>query len=161
MLLRKKLADSFLYKYQIIMVYLNNGEIPSGMHHFAAIRPEIYECIDEINENMVSIVGHSFISSLRKAVFGQFIYLKKYNDGYVFQHVDSGQFYQVLGLTSPIDDLCPEFSIVETALIPYEGTWVCDGLLIAKDASIGPNMSKELRDGYKKAKLDGSLVKIA
>ena len=160
MLLDTAHADDFLYKYQLLMVYLNDGEIPNGKEGFAAIRPEIYECLDELEESMLEFVGSEFLSNLREAAFGEFVYLKKYKEGYVFKHIETGCYYQTLTLTTPLDEMLDEFIVVNTAIVPFRGSFVCDGLITSSNVALGKGLMKEVREGYHQAKKDGSLRRI-
>lgn len=160
MLLDTELADDFLYRYKMLMVYLNNGEIPEGMEGFAAIRSEIYDCLDVLNEDMSEVVGSDFLSGLRGAAYGDFIYLKKYKDGYVFKHIESGVYYQTVALTTPLEEMMEEFIVVNTAIIPFNGLFVCDGLITSGNVALGKGLMKEVREGYQQAKKAGSLRKI-
>ncbi|WMO08276.1 hypothetical protein NI377_09665 [Vibrio parahaemolyticus] len=65
------------------------------------------------------------------------------------------------GLTSAIEELCPEYSPVETAILPFSDELVCDGLLVPLNATFGSSVRKEFRDGYWAAKKSGTLIKIA
>jgi len=147
-LIDTKLAHEFLYNYQMIMTYLNHGEIPDGKDGFAALRTEIYICLDEIDEAMADVVGAEFISNLKNAVYGDFIYLEKNKNGYVFKHIDSGVFYQALALTTPLEDMIKEFVVIQTALIPFHEYLVCDGLVIATNITLGKTIVKDIREEY-------------
>ena len=52
-----------------------------------------------------------------------------------------------------------DFSIIETALVPYKGLIVCDGLIVNKNILLGKNMTKNCRDGYFQAKRSGDLIR--
>ena len=160
MLIERNIADDFLYKYQAVMMYLNGGLLPDGALEFAVIRPEIYNCLDEINDAMSGVVGGDFVNNLRRAVYGKFIYLKNYKDGYAFMHIETGAFYMAFALTTRIEELSKEFAVVNTALIPFNGILVCDGLLATYDVTLGKNYIKEIRDAYWKAKRSGSLIRF-
>ena len=109
MLIQRSIADDLLYKYQAVMMYLNGGLLPNGALEFAAIRPEIYNCLDEINDAMSGVVGGDFVNNLRRAVYGKFIYLKNYKDGYAFMHIETGAFYMAFALTTRIEELSKEY----------------------------------------------------
>lgn len=160
MLLDTDLANDFLYKYQMLMVYLNDGEIPSGMEGFASIRPEIYDCLDELNESMSQIVGADFIHNLRGAIYGEFVYLKKYKGCYAFKHIESEKYYQAFALTTPLEEILREFVVIKTALVPFSGYLVCDGLLVSGNVALGKGLIAEVKKGYHQAKKAGLLGKI-
>ena len=90
MLIHKEIADTFLEKYKNVMTHLNGGVLPSGIEEYAALRPKIYERIEDIDKNCRELVGEQFIESLRLAVCSSFVYLKKYQNGYVLQDTESG-----------------------------------------------------------------------
>lgn len=158
MLIHKELADTFLEKYKDVMAHLNGGVLPSGIEEYAALRPEIYKRIEDIDEDCRKLVGKQFIESLRSAKCSTFVYLKKYRNGYVLQDTESGVYYQVVALTTPIEEILPEFCYIETAIVPFENYLICDGLVFFKNVLIGKNMAKEIRDGYWEAKRTGELI---
>ena len=62
------------------MAHLNGGILPSGIEEYAALRPEIYKRIEDIDKNCRELVGKQFIESLRSATCSTFVYLKKYRN---------------------------------------------------------------------------------
>ena len=140
------------------MTYLNGGALPSGIEEYVALRSEIYERIEDVAKNCRKLVGKQFIESLRSARCRNFVYLKKYRNGYVLQDTESGIYYQIVALTTLLEELLPEFCYIETAIVPFENYLICDGLVLSKNVLIGRNMAKEVRDGYWKAKRTGVLV---
>jgi len=158
MLIRKEQADTFLEKYKSIMIHLNGRAIPSGIEEYVALRSEIYERIEDIDKNCKELVGEQFIESLRSAICTNFVYLKKYRNGYALQDTESGIYYQVAALTTPLEEFLPEFCYIETAIVPFENYLICDGLVLSGNVLIGKNMAKEIRDGYWEAKRTGELI---
>ncbi|MCP5275703.1 MAG: hypothetical protein H6936_12815 [Burkholderiales bacterium] len=158
MLICKEQADTFLEKYKSIMTYLNGKTVPSGIEKYVALRTKIYECIEDIDKNCNELVGKQFIESLRSAICTNFVYLKKYRNGYVLQDTESGIYYQVAALTTPLEEFLPEFCYIETAIVPFENYLICDGLVVSRNVLIGKNMVKEIRDGYWEAKRTGELI---
>lgn len=161
MLVHQELADTFLEKYKNVMANLNGGVLPSEIEEYVALRPEIYRRIEDIDKNCRELVGKHFIESLRSAACSTFVYLKKYRNGYVLLDTESGIYYQVVALTTPLEELLPEFCYIETAIVPFEKYLICDGLIFFKNVLIGKNMTKEVRDGYWEAKRAGKLIKSA
>ncbi|MDT9702484.1 hypothetical protein, partial [Streptomyces sp. P17] len=78
MLIESELAEKFLFEYQLVMTYINNGKIPEGLADFVALRDELYNCISEVKANMYLAVSRELLESLDNAIYGRFIYLKKY-----------------------------------------------------------------------------------
>jgi hypothetical protein len=75
-------------------------------------------------------------------------------------HIETGAFYMAFALTTRIEELSKEFAVVNTALIPFNGILVCDGLLTTYNVTLGKNYIKEIRDAYWKAKRSGSLIRF-
>ena len=145
MLIDKKLADVFLSHYKAVMAFLNGGAEPDGIKAYASLRPLVFENIDAIEEGITGIVGQDFVSSIKSGIFGKFVYFKKYQKGYILQNIDTGKYYQVAALTTPLEKLAGEYSVIDTAIIPYANRLVCDGLVLSHGVSIGKNMAKEIR----------------
>lgn len=157
MLVEKELADRFLAAYKELMQALNQGVEPENMEQYAKLREAIYFYRNnhpEVYEN--ALVPH-WLDTIKKAVFGDFIYLKKYQKGYVLQEMTTGVFYQVKGLTTNLEDSLPEFMIVRTAILPFEGEWLCDGLLIHK-VPLSKEDARAARDAYAEAKKQKQVV---
>ena len=157
MLTNSRIANAFLASYKAILAEVNDGERPQDTDEYV-------ECRDLLYSDLVSIaecksISDDFKDALGKAIYGQFIYLKKYKNWYAFKHLDTNRYFAALGLTSPIEEMVEEFSLIETALVPYQGIIVCDGLIVNKNVLLGPNMMKECRDGYHQARKSGNLIR--
>jgi hypothetical protein len=157
MLVKDETAQRFLAAYKELIKALNQGVEPTSMEQYAKLRDQIYDYRDNHPQVYDNAVSPDWLAIIKQTVFGDFIYLKKYQKGYVFQDVNTGTFYQVLGLTTPLEETLSEYMIVKTALVPFEGQWLCDGLLYHK-ALIGKNMAKELRDAYAEAKKQKQVI---
>lgn len=157
MLVSTEVSQRFLAAYKELMQALNQGVEPDSMEKYAQLREQIYFYRDNHPQVYENALVPEWLAVIKQAVFGDFIYLKKYQKGYVFQHVNTGAFYQVQGLTTPLEESLPDYIVVKTALIPFEGYWLCDGLLNHK-ALIGKNMAKELRDAYAEAKKQKQVI---
>jgi hypothetical protein len=69
--------------------------------------------------------------------------------------------YAVLGLTTDLPEMIPASRLpasVSTVLLPYEGVIVCDGLLTAPNAGVGPEMRRKLGQEYKAIEKAGGLI---
>lgn len=157
MLVAPDLAARFLAAYKELMQALNQGVEPDTLEKYAQLRAQIYDYRDNQPQVYDNALVPEWLNTINNAVFGDFIYLKKYQKGYVFQEMKTGIFYQVKALTTPLEDSLPDYIVVKTALIPFEGHWLCDGLLNHK-ALIGKNMAKELRDAYAQAKKQKQVI---
>jgi|TARA_B110000263_G_C15237271_1_gene477626 hypothetical protein len=156
MLVDESVASEFLSVYKQLFWFLNASQEPENIEQYVKLRPSIYQERDK--QKFKDVVGSEFITSLENAVFGKFVFLKKYQKGYVFHNIENEFYYQVYGLNSLIEDLVEEYSIIETAIIPFKNVLVCDGLIVEQGMTLGKNMAREIREGYWLAKRSGGLV---
>ncbi len=157
MLVDSTMASEFLASYKAVLAEVNGGKIPENTAEFVECRKRLYsESVS--TEDFISI-AKEFKDTLRRAIFGQFIFLKKYKNWYAFQHTATNQYFAAWGLTSPIEAMVEDFSIIETALVPYRGLIVCDGLIVNKNMLLGKNMTKDCHVGYIEAKKAGGLIR--
>ncbi|MBL7215559.1 MAG: hypothetical protein ISS71_07755 [Phycisphaerae bacterium] len=157
MLVSSAIANDFLASYKAVLTEVNGGKLPKGVDEYAKCRDLLYS--DSMLITECTGISNDFKEALSKSVYGQFIYLKKYKNWYAFQHVETTQYFAALGLTSPIEEMVEDFSIIETALIPYRGLIVCDGLIVNENILLGKNMIKNCRDGYFQSKRSGDLIR--
>ena len=61
-------------------------------------------------------------------------------------------------LSTPLNEMLPEYSIVETCLLSFNGMIVCDGLLRGSGIILGNKMAKSMRLAYWDAKRSGELI---
>ena len=156
MLVNSTIANEFLTSYKAVLAEVNDGQSPQGIEEFAKCRKSLYSNAVSIAE--YTSIAEDFKNALSKSIYGRFIFLKKYKSWYAFQYMETGQYFAALGLTSPIETMVEDFSIIETALVPFRGLIVCDGLIITENILLGKNMIKNCRDGYFQAKRTGDLV---
>ena len=161
MLIPKSDSDSFLENYKLVMALINDGQYPEDMNEYGELREELFDRIYEIEKDLSNALGIEFIETIKQGLFGKYVYLKKYQKGYVLKNIDNGKFYQVLALTTPLEDLVPEYSIINTAILSYKGNLICDGLVIHQGVVLGKNMSKEIRDEFWQEKRAGNLIENA
>ena len=157
MLVNSTIANELLASYKAVLAEVNGGKTPRGIDEFAKCRKKLYS--DSISIAEFTSIAEDFKNALSKSIYGQFIFLKKYKSWYAFQHMDTIQYFAALGLTSPIETMVEDFSIIETALVPYKGLIVCDGLIVNNNMFLGKNMIKNCRDGYFQAKRSGDLIR--
>ena len=161
MLIQKSYSDSFLENYKLAMALINNGQYPEDMNEYGELREELFDRIHEIESELSNALEMEFVKTIKQGLFGKYIYLKKYQKGYVLKNLGNGNFYQVLALTTPLEALVPEYSIIDTAILNYKGHLICDGLVIHQGVVLGKNMSKEVRDEFWKEKRSGNLIENA
>jgi len=157
MLVNSTIANEFLASYKAVLAEVNGSKIPQDIDEFAECRKLLYSNSVPLAE--YKSVAEDFKNALSKSIYGRFIFLKKYKSWYAFQYIKTGQYFAALGLTSPIETMVEDFSIVETALVPYRGLIVCDGLIVNENILLGKNMMKNCRDGYFQAKRSGDLIR--
>lgn len=93
MLIGDHLAEIFLGKYKEIMAYLNDGQYPDSIEEYISLRSCIYENIHQIKDDMSEAIGQDFCRSIESGVLGEFAFLKRYKQGYILQHIETGIFY--------------------------------------------------------------------
>ena len=158
MLVKTEIANEFPQKYKHLMRLLNNDAEPKNINKYAILREQIYKDIERIEKSFSEIIGVDFISSLRLGDFGRFAYLQKYKAGYAMCSLQNKKYYLVLALTTPLEEFVNNYSIITTAIIPYKGFILCDGIIVSQNITIGKNMSKDLRDEYWLAKKNSELT---
>ncbi|WP_252177042.1 hypothetical protein [Endozoicomonas sp. 4G] len=158
MLVQKSCSDSFIENYKLAMALINNGQYPEDVNEYGGLREELFDRIYEIEKELSDALGVDFVETIKQGLFGKYVYLKKYQKGYVLKNIDNGKFYQVLALTTPIEDLVPEYSIIKTAILSYKENLICDGLVIHQGVFLGKNMSKEIRNEFWQEKRAGNLI---
>ncbi len=156
MLVDSTIANEFLAPYKAVLTEANGNEIPRDRNHYVECRELLFANLAAIAE--FTSISEDFKNALSRSVHGKFIFLKKYKSWYAFQHMETDQYFAALGLTSPIEEMVTNFSVIETALIPFRGQIVCDGLIINKKILLGKNMTNNCRDGYNQAKISGDLI---
>ena len=161
MLIQKSHSDSFLQNYKLAMALINNGQYPEDINEYGELREELFDRIDEIETELSNALGVEFVESIKQGSFGKYVYLKKYQKGYVLKNLGNGKFYQVLALTTPLEALVPEYRIIDTAILSYKGYLICDGLVNHQGVVLGKNMSKEVRDEYWQEKRSGYSIENA
>ena len=157
MLVAPDLAARFLAAYKELMQALNQGVEPESMEQYAKLREAIYFYRNHHPQVYENALVPEWLNTINNAVFGDFIYLKKYQKGYVFQEMQTGIFYQIKGLTTNLEDSLPDFMIVKTALLPFENEWLCDGLLIHK-TELNKEDARTARDAYAQAKKQKQVI---
>lgn len=118
---------------------------------------------DFVRENPAGLPDEELeiVSSWQHVVFGDFYifrYLKKYT---VF--LSSGEptiAYGVLALTDPIERFVGPYLpvLVQTALLPFKGQIICDGLLAPYHIAFGPGIRSSLNESFKEAKEQRGIV---
>jgi hypothetical protein len=135
-------ARSFLEQYKRLLSEIAGKQLDSNAEYVEA-REALYA--DGLNKTYVmdSQYETSFIDAVRNAEYGMFIYAKKYKQGYALKSTSNVWFF-VQALTTPLDDMLPDWIVVVTAVLPYRDYHICDGLIVDKHVFIGKNMKQDM-----------------
>jgi len=140
-------AKTFLEQYKRLLGDIAAKPIKSAEDYDDA-RKELYR--NGLNTHYVfnSLYEESFVDAIRKAIYGVFIYAKKYKEGYALKSMDNA-WHCVTALNTPLEKMIPEWVVIETAVLPYAGSLICDGLVVDRHTYIGPNMIKSMTQELK------------
>jgi hypothetical protein len=145
-------ANAFLDQYKRLLCTIAAKSLKS-INDYNEARKALYK--DGFNKSIVfdSPYEESFINAVKRATYGMFIFAKKYRNGYALKGLDNN-WCCVHALTTPLEELIPEWCVIDTAVLPYCGFLVCDGLISDRRISIGRNMiasmTQELKTERKK-----------
>lgn len=158
MLLDESEALAFLQLYKGLIAQFH-GEDPGDRDEWLEARNGMIQAISDGGDETLAVIADKEIRlAVKNAISGQFCFLKRYKDHCAFLHLDTNRFYAVRSLTTPVEQLADEFSVVQAVLLPFRGKIVCDGLMGAAGVYLGSNYTKEIRDSYWSAKREGSLI---
>ena len=65
----------------------------------------------------------------------------------------------VKGITTPLEEIIEEFSLIKTAILPFRSQIICDGLFEQHNILIGPNIMKELKEEIKEKRKNNEIIK--
>ncbi len=141
-LLEPSLAAQFLDQYKRLLSDVA-GRPLDGVSDFAEARDALYK--DGLNATypMGKSYDASFTEAVRGATNGTFVYAKRYKQGYALKD-ENNCWHCVMALTTPLEELVPEWVLIDTVVLPYCGFVVCDGLVINQNVFIGRNMINEM-----------------
>lgn len=104
------------------------------------------------NKHLLDKAAVEFVKNVSKGVFSNFVALEQKTQHAVFLDMETDRFYNVIGLTDPIDKLLPNMPVqATTAIFNFKGKIICDGLFINEGPPEGNNIVKELMAGYREA----------
>jgi len=170
-------ARRFLTLYMRLQLFAGQrcGVIPAKMSFDDFIEeslPVKIACRDKIYEpeplfdhfllaydDTLSIEDYNTVADWRRFLRGTFIILRHLKQHTVFiASASPPSAYGVLSLTTDLEDLLPKPRLpisVQTVLLPFEGTIVCDGMLNIHNMVIGLNMRRNLNEEYQEMKSTG------
>lgn len=135
-------AMAFLAQYKRLLGAITDKP-PKSLNDYHLARNFLY--VDGLNKRYAfdSSFDEIFVLAVRNAIYGMFIYAKKYKQGYAFKSPDDA-WLCVKALTTPLNEMIPDWVVIDTAILPYHGFFVCDGLVVKREIYIGPNMIKSM-----------------
>ena len=84
-----------------------------------------------------------FVEAVRGASYGTFVYAKRYRQGYALKDRQR-DWHCVTALTTPLEELVPDWVLIDTAVLPFHGVSLCDGLVVGRNVFIGKTMIHEM-----------------
>jgi hypothetical protein len=141
-LLKPSKAKSFLEQYKRLLSEITGRQL-DGTADYVEARETLYEKGLNKTHRMDPEYDSLFIEAVRHAQYGMFVYGKKYKLGYAFKSKDN-LWYCVQALTTPLEDILPDWIVVVTAILPFRDNYVCDGLIVDKQVSIDKNMIHDM-----------------
>lgn len=123
-----------------------------------AWRLECFLLEDYLKEAGKDVAHRDLLESWRAAVFGKFTVVKQLRAGAIFQGED-GKHYQVLGPSNSVESALPGMPLlVDTALLPFRGRIVYDGVMRTWPVVFGRGMRKRVNDEYQRARRQGLVL---
>ena len=146
-LLDSSLARAFLGQYKRLL-----GDVAAkpmkSINDYNEARNVLYQ--DGLNKVYLfdSSYEESLVLAVRRAIHGMFIHAKKCKEGYALKASDNA-WLCVKALTTPLEEIIPDWVVIDTAVLPYGGFLICDGLVVNRHTYIGPNMIKSMTQELK------------
>jgi len=146
-LLEPARANAFLAQYKRLLCTIADKPLKI-INEYSEARKALYS--EGFNKSFVfdSSYEESFVNAVRNATHGMFVYAKKYRSSYALKASDDTWFC-VKALTTPLEEMIPEWCVIDTAVLPYCGLIICDGLIVDRHISIGPNMIASMTQDLK------------
>jgi hypothetical protein len=146
-LLKTTSANAFLDQYKRLLCAIAAKPLKI-INDYSEARKALYK--DGFNKSFAfdSSYEESFVNAVKNATYDMFVYAKKYRSGYALKASD-GTWFCVKALTTPLEEMIPEWCVIDTAVLPYCGLIICDGLIVDRHVSIGPNMIASMTQDLK------------
>jgi len=146
-LLETTSANAFLDQYKRLLCAIAAKPLKI-INDYSEARKALYK--DGFNKSFAfdSSYEESFVNAVKNATCDMFVYAKKYRSGYALKASDDTWFC-VKALTTPLEEMIPEWCVIDTAVLSYCGLIVCDGLIVDRHISIGPNMIASMTQDLK------------
>jgi len=130
------------------------------------LREWLYERIDDVvdgyvDENPDALDGRALaiVRSWKEAIHGRFTIERLLKSQAIFIG-DDERVYGVLGITNELEEVLPQRPplVVDSALLPFEGRIVYDGVLFTYAVHLGPGYARSLRGTYERAKQNRRII---
>ncbi len=142
MLLPTDKADHFVRAYKE-MLSAAAGRPLNTVRDYAKVRDMFFES-EELRKNPPT-QDSDLIEALETASFGRFV-IARHMARWTEMIGTDNRVYRVIGLTTEIRDVTPQWVIVQTAVMEFMGEWICDGLVAGANVAIGPGMHRRMLD---------------
>ncbi len=146
-LIEPDLAASFLAQYKLLLSEVTGKELIS-LKDFTHARDKLYEKEINLIYSFDDRYDKLFISAVQNGIYGTFIYGKKYKQGYALKDKNNN-WHCVKCLTTPLEELLPDWIVIDTAILEFNGHKICDGLINSRNMFIGENMIHDMKQELK------------
>ena len=158
MLIESNDAQYFLKCYKLTLMNFAGKALNNALE-FIPVRNSFYEKKDENNNFLPKDADDDFRNGIKKAFYDDFIYLEKVRNGYLLRNEKKNKIYLVKAITTPLEDIIEDFSFIKTAILPFRGQIICDGLVEKHNILIGPNMMKEIKEEIKEKRKYNEIIR--
>lgn len=168
MKLHPEQAKEFLNTYKNILNYIflqfNNNKIES-LEEYQEARDTLFDnpmIIDDYISSNLGIINKEIqiLHNIKNGIKDTFVYLKTLKRHSIFLRISTNEIFCVLGISDSIEDITPKkYSVIDTAIINFNGKIICDGLISHQNITIGKNMKNDINSHYKTAKENKQLIK--
>jgi hypothetical protein len=158
MLIESHNAQYFLTFYKLTLMNFA-GKALNNTLDFVSARNTFYEKTNETYKFCPKDADNDFRNAIKKAFYDDFIYLQKVRNGYLLRNEKQNNIYLVKAITTPLEEFIEEFSLIKTALLPFRGQIICDGLFEKHNVLIGPNIMKELKEEIKEKRKHNEIIR--
>jgi hypothetical protein len=135
-----------------------DNPIGLDINNMAEIRNKIWNSKSIINKylktNNLDDEEYKIVSSWKKFVFNNFLVIKELKKHCIFLDTKKDILYGVYGISSPFSETIPIPAMIETALIPFKGKIITDGLFAYTKLTFGRNMRISFEETYKEKKME-------
>lgn len=119
--------------------------------------PELLDEAVELLRRQGTWTDPEVVEALRQMKLDEYVHVKDLKSGAIFLSVDGSEAYSTIGLTQPPGAIIgARGHVVKTALCPFAGKILCDGVFITR-AALGPSVWSDFYKRYLSLKAAGCL----